>query len=158
MANRNCWSKTQDPTRFSWNWSNGSKRSMASREAWKLSSAARAGLPVKRWRGLAKSMAFQVEISPLALVDIDEAYLWLYEQSPLAAARWFRGLRKAIDSLETNPARCSLAPESDVFAQELRQLFYGRRRGIYRILFTVAGNTVRVHRIRHGSSRFLKPG
>jgi len=102
-------------------------------------------------------MAYQVEISPLALAEIDEAYLWLYEQSPAAAARWFRGLRKAIDSLETNPERCSLAPESDAFAGELRQLLYGRRRGVYRILFTVAGDTVRVHRVRHGSRRFLKP-
>ena len=90
-------------------------------------------------------MAYQVEISPSALADIDEAYLWLDEQSPPAAAQWFRGLRKAIDSLETNPERCSLAPESDAFAEELRQLFYGRRRGVYRILFTVAGDTVRVH-------------
>jgi len=102
-------------------------------------------------------MAYQVEISPLALADIDEAYLWLYEQSPRTAARWFRGLRKAIDSLETNPERCSFTPESDAFEGELRQLLYGRRRGVYRILFTVAGDAVQVHRVRHGSRRFLKP-
>jgi plasmid stabilization system protein ParE len=50
-------------------------------------------------------MAYQVEISPLALADVDEAYLWLYQQSAIAAARWFRGLRKAIDSLELKPTR-----------------------------------------------------
>jgi plasmid stabilization system protein ParE len=102
-------------------------------------------------------MAYRVELSPLALSDVEEAYLWLYEQSPSAAARWYRGLTKAIESLENHPERCSLAPESDAFAVELRQRLYGRRRGVYRILFSVAGDTVRVHRVRHGSRKFLGP-
>jgi plasmid stabilization system protein ParE len=44
----------------------------------------------------------------LALAEIEEAYHWLGEQSPGAAARWYRGLRKAIDSLQTNPERFRL--------------------------------------------------
>ena len=118
----------------------------------------KAGPLGKRWSNFAKSMAYRVEISPLAVSDIEDAYLWLSEQSRPAAARWYHGLRKAIESLETNPERCSLAPESDAFAVELRQLLYGRRRGVYRILFSMFGDTVRVHRVRHGSRGFLEPG
>jgi plasmid stabilization system protein ParE len=41
----------------------------------------------------------------------------------------------------------------DDFGSEVivRQLFYGRRRNRYRILFTVKEDTVQVLRVRHGA-------
>jgi hypothetical protein len=36
-------------------------------------------------------------------------------------------------------------------------LLFGKRRGVYRILFTMAGNTVNVLHIRHGARAPLKP-
>jgi plasmid stabilization system protein ParE len=65
---------------------------------------------------------------------------------------------EAVLSLQDNPDRCRLAPEAEFYPGQLRQLLYGKRRGIYRILFEVQGDTVYVLRVRHGSQALLGPG
>ena len=103
-------------------------------------------------------MTYRVIIQPRAETEADEAFQWLFDRSPEAAIRWYRGLREAIESLSTEPLRRGLAPENDLFAPEIRQLLYGRRSGIYRILFTVRGDVVSVLSVHHGArqmSRFL---
>jgi plasmid stabilization system protein ParE len=103
-------------------------------------------------------MRFRVVITRRALREIDAALEWLAERSPPAAARWHRRLLDAIDSLESNPERCSLAPESDWFpGGEIRQLLYGKRGGVYRILFEVRGDTVVILRVRHQAQDLLPP-
>jgi len=102
-------------------------------------------------------MKYQVQISPQALDEAEEGYLWIREKAPLAAARWYSRLMQAIDSLERNPESYPLAPEAEAFAVELRQMLFGKRSGIYRILFTIHGNVVRVHHVRHGAQQFLEP-
>ncbi|MBA2731640.1 MAG: type II toxin-antitoxin system RelE/ParE family toxin [Acidobacteria bacterium] len=94
----------------------------------------------------------RVEPTDKALVDAGEAYFWINEQSEGIALRWYEGLLKAFRSLEKNPLRCPLAPESAFFEEEIRQLIYGK----YRILFTVEGETVFVLRVRHGAQDYLK--
>jgi plasmid stabilization system protein ParE len=96
---------------------------------------------------------YRVEPTDKALVDAGEAYFWINEQSEGAALRWYEGLLKALRSLERNPLRCPLAPESAFFEEEIRQLIYGK----YRILFTVESETVFVLRVRHGAREYLKP-
>ena len=64
--------------------------------------------------------------------------------------RWFLDLEEAIFSLETQPRRCGHAPDGAGFPFEVRQLLFGRRPHIYRILFTIDGDTVHVLHIRHG--------
>ena len=96
---------------------------------------------------------FRVEPTDKALLDAAETYFWTSEHSEDAALRWYDGLFQALHSLEKNPFRCPYAPESFFFKEEIRQLSYGR----YRILFTVAGETVFVLRIRHGARDYLKP-
>ena len=83
--------------------------------------------------------------------DIAEAHLRLAEQAPDAANRWFDSLYDTIGSLEIFPERCPLAPESEFFNVEVREIFHGRRRHKYRILFTVSRNEVHVLHIRHGA-------
>ncbi len=66
------------------------------------------------------------------------------------------GLFEAISSLATMPERCPLIPEADEFATPIRQLPYGRRAGVYRIIFDVQSypesrGLVRVLAIRHGA-------
>lgn len=95
---------------------------------------------------------YRVEPTDKALVDAGEAYFWISEQSEGAALRWYEGLLKAFRSLEKNPLRCPLAPESAFFEEEIRQLIYGK----YRVLFTVEGETVFVLRVRHGAREYLK--
>ena len=103
-------------------------------------------------------MVYSVRFTALALAEIDSHLAWLSTQSSAAAARWHQRLLEAIQSLETNPERCSLAPENDWYSGELRQLLYGKKRGVYRILFEVRGDIVYVLRVRHGAQDLLEPG
>jgi plasmid stabilization system protein ParE len=101
-------------------------------------------------------MNYHVEITAQAKAEADEAYRWLFERSSTYAARWYYGLRDAIDSLKTHPNRCPLAPENEHFEEEIRQLLYGRRGGRYRVLFEIRGDTVYVLHVRHGARRALR--
>ena len=103
-------------------------------------------------------MTHAVHITTRALREIDEALAWLSERAPAAAARWHERLLEAVRSLEDNPARCGLAPESEWYPGELRQLLYGKRRGVYRILYEIRGNTVYILRVRHSAQALLEPG
>ncbi len=102
-------------------------------------------------------MAHSVHITARALREIDEALEWLSEQSRAAALRWHEQLMEAVRSLENNPERCGLAPESEWSPGEIRQLLHGKRRGVYRILFEVRGNTVYILRVRHSAQALLEP-
>src|SRR5947209_4549829 len=100
-------------------------------------------------------MIYEIEIAPPALVEAEEAYLWIHARSPTNADRWHRRLRATIETLKANPERFALAPEADAFAVPIRQLLFGKRGGVYRILFTVTESTVPILHIRHGARRFL---
>ncbi len=96
-------------------------------------------------------MAFQVKTTAKARRDLDGILNRLLSQEAgEAGLRWFQGLRQAVATLADFPQRCALAPENAVFPFEVRHLFYGRKPHVYRIIFTVEGNTVAVLHIRHG--------
>jgi plasmid stabilization system protein ParE len=103
-------------------------------------------------------MAYRVRIAARAEADVEKALGWMLRRSAAAAGRWHAGLLAAVDSLEEQPERCGLAPEAEDLGIELRQLLFGRRRGVYRILFTIAGNVVNVLHIRHATRQPLRPG
>ncbi len=90
-----------------------------------------------------------------AQLDIAEAYQWLAERDREAAERWFNSIYDTVASLEIFPERCSLAPESQFFNREIRQIFHGRRQHKYRILLTLAESEVHVLHVRHGARRAL---
>jgi plasmid stabilization system protein ParE len=94
---------------------------------------------------------YELRTARRAEADIDAAVAWISRRSPIAAAHWHDGLQTIVRSLETNPERCPLADEALDLGIELRELPYGRRRSVYRILFTIAGQTVNVLRIRHAA-------
>jgi plasmid stabilization system protein ParE len=101
-------------------------------------------------------MAFRVETSAQAERDADSILEWLLlEHAGETGIRWFLALDDAITSLATFPDRCSLAPETGRFPFEVRQLLYGRPPHVYRILFTVEGETVKILHIRHGRRKPL---
>ncbi len=103
-------------------------------------------------------MPFTVHITSRALREIDEALQWLSERSHAAALRWHERLVEAIHSLKDNPERCGLAPESEWYPGEVRQLLHGKRRGVYRILFEVRGNNVYILRVRHSAQARTRTG
>ena len=96
-------------------------------------------------------MVFHVKVSSRAKRDLISIFDWLLKQGAgETGLRWFEGLQKAIASLEQNPRRCTLAPESESLPQEVRQLLYGGKPHVYRTLFTTNEQTVMVLGVRHG--------
>lgn len=99
-------------------------------------------------------MSFRVVVEKEAEEDLKEAARWIAQSSPEKAALWYFGATEAIESLETFPACCPLAPESKRFGVEIRHLLFEK----YRILFTIEDETVYVLRVRHQAQDTLKPG
>ena len=100
-------------------------------------------------------MTFRVTIQPAAEVEIEQAYLRIAAEAPETAARWYNGLLDAIQSLDSLPSRCGLAPENAAFEYEIRHLLYGRKGRRYRALFTVVDDTVHVLHFRHWAQRTM---
>ncbi len=103
-------------------------------------------------------MAFRVEISKQAERDAEDVLNWLLtEHAGTPGINWFLALDDAFASLAGFPERCMIAPENARFPFEVRQLLYGRKPHIYRILFTIAEDTVQVLHIRHGRRKPIAP-
>ena len=102
---------------------------------------------------------FRVILQPEAIAGIEEAYRWIRRESGSVeiADKWLDGLADEIDSLSTMPGRCHLAEENDAWDLEVRVLLYGKRTGIYRILFTIDADEVHVLHVRHGARARLFP-
>lgn len=102
-------------------------------------------------------MTYRVVIQTSAERDLREAAHWIARRSPSAAARWTRGIRRKIDTLSTLPRRCPVAAESEALGEEIRELLYGKRQGVYRVLFQIQGNEVQVIAVRHGARGSWEP-
>jgi plasmid stabilization system protein ParE len=106
-------------------------------------------------------MTFRVILTPRAAADADEAAAYIKRFSPERAARWFDGLMQAVLSLDEMPHRCPQAPEAEILGSDIRQLLYGKRGGVYRIVFRIygaesTGPVVRVLAVRHSARRPLQ--
>jgi plasmid stabilization system protein ParE len=97
-------------------------------------------------------MSYAAIFSGPALEDIDAAYMWLAQRTANAPA-WYNGLLDAILSLQDNPLRCPLAPENNEASEEVRQLLYGHRPHLYRVIFSIRNDTVWILHVRHGARR-----
>lgn len=83
-------------------------------------------------------MTYKILISSVAETETDQIFLSISQRlSQKRAKDWYKGLLKAIQSLEKMPKRCALARENEYFSKEIRQLLYGKGRNTYRIIFTV---------------------
>lgn len=102
-------------------------------------------------------MGYRVRITVRAEADADEAYARIHRESPDRARHWLGGLWEAVSGLSVLPTRCAIAPESKVMPVEIRQLLYGKRQGVYRVLFCAIEEQkiVVVLRIRHSARLFL---
>ncbi len=97
-------------------------------------------------------MTYKLIVTPTADAEAMEAFAWYAERSEEAAQRWHEGLTRAIDSLARLPTRCPVSEaDSRALGCEVRLLLYGKRRGVYRILFSIVGDTVWILRIRHSA-------
>ena len=93
-------------------------------------------------------MKFEVFLMPSAKADIFEIRAWLMEQDLDSAERWLWECSQAITSLNNFPKRCKVSEESVAFDVEVRELLFGPKRHVYRILFAIEENRVNVLRVR----------
>jgi plasmid stabilization system protein ParE len=97
-------------------------------------------------------VTYRVVFTPRARADAINAFRWIAEKSPEAAARWYAGLEKAVARLDKFPERCPVVEEeSEQLGITLRLLLYGRRRGKFRILFSIEEDTVYLLYVRHSA-------
>ncbi len=99
---------------------------------------------------------YRVIVTPFAQDNIREAHEWLVAENPIYAAEWLAGIRARVLGLETFPESHAVAPESDAFDCEIRQLLYGRGTP-WRIFFAIEGSTVRILHVRHGRRSLWRP-
>jgi toxin ParE1/3/4 len=100
-------------------------------------------------------MAYRVDLTDRAARDLRRLYRTINADDAAQARAWFNGLEKAILSLDEHPARGAVIAED----ASLRQLLYGRRRYVWRIIYAIdEGNrVVTVLHIRYGGRDALVP-
>lgn len=101
-------------------------------------------------------MKYKIWFSPTSRAEILEAFEYIRsdQHAPLNAAHWLDGIIGAINKLNKFPRAYGLARESEEFKEELRQCIYKS----HRIIFDVAGNRIRIHRVVHTARRNITPG
>jgi toxin ParE1/3/4 len=104
-------------------------------------------------------MAYRVELTVRAHRDLDDLYCWIHAAESIAAARWYNGLEQAVYRLEELPRRCPLAPESRKTGRQLRNLLYGNKPNVYRVIYEIdePRKVVWVLTIRHGAREEVRP-
>lgn len=98
-------------------------------------------------------MNYAVELTPTAEAELMSAFWYIHERAPLNAARWLKGVYTAIDTLETLPRRCGIAPEAEHLGEELRNLRFKSHRIIFHV--DEPRRTVRILYVRHGAQRAI---
>jgi plasmid stabilization system protein ParE len=100
-------------------------------------------------------MTHRVILQRLAIQDLDDAFLWAARKAPATAARWLDRFQAALRRLDTNPEYCRRAREHRKVDVELREMLFGKTPNVYRVIFMIDGDTVRVLRIRRAQRRPL---
>ena len=94
-------------------------------------------------------MTFYVKALRKAEADVRSITKYLYERSPQGAAAWLDAYRQARARLASNADSCGQAEEDEHLDIDVRQALFKTRRGrVYRMLFTIVGNEVRILRVR----------
>lgn len=100
-------------------------------------------------------MIYPITVTPAAKADIFEISAWFLENNRQNAEKWLWKVSEAITSLRKFPMRCPVAKESSAFNVEVRQLLFGGRPNMYKLLFTLRRNEVFVLRVRSTRQRPL---
>jgi plasmid stabilization system protein ParE len=100
-------------------------------------------------------MTYRVVLQRLAVEDLNAAYLHVAGHAPKTAARWFERFQAALQTLDQRPDRCPFAPEKRKVGIELREFQFGRPPNVFRAIFLIDGEAVRILRVRRAQRRSL---
>jgi plasmid stabilization system protein ParE len=98
-------------------------------------------------------MAYRVELSRRAELDLRRIFGFINAVESIAAAEWLFGLQDHIQSLTTLADRGTVTE----YDSGLRYLLYGNKPHLYRILYRIhaVSGVVRIVHIRHGARKPL---
>jgi plasmid stabilization system protein ParE len=101
------------------------------------------------------NVAYKVVVQPQAQEDVAAAYAYIAERAPEAGLRWLVGIEQAIKSLCEMPSQFPLAPEAEKLQFPIHQGHYGKRSGVYRLIFRIVEEAKEVHvlAVRHGARK-----
>ena len=101
-------------------------------------------------------MAYRVRLTPRAAGDADAIYRRVTAEAPLAGPRWYAKLIGTLQSLDTFPERGQIVRDLSRSEHLVRRILFGRKPHVYRIYYSIEGDTVLILHIRHGARR--EPG
>lgn len=94
-------------------------------------------------------MTYRLKILPRAERDLQEMYDWIFDRSEAGAARWYAAFHDAASRLLSNPHAPARAPEDGLSDHPIRQFLFKTRRGrVYRAVYAVIDDEVRILRVR----------
>ena len=100
-------------------------------------------------------MALRFEFSIRARFQLIGVLHRIAERSPERAVGWSEGLKARLETLNSFPNRCPVAPEFPDAANPVREITYGRgKRSVYRIFFRIEGDVARIVSIRNSLENF----
>ena len=100
-------------------------------------------------------MKYKVVLQQIAAADLTGYYDYAAQHSPIDALRWLERFEVALQSLDERPDRCSLAREHGKVDAEIREFHVGKRPYVFRVIFTIDGEIVRILRIRRSQRKTL---
>jgi hypothetical protein len=102
-------------------------------------------------------MAFEVVLLRQAQTDFDSILAWFAEKAPNSLPKWLDSYERILSRLEHDPSAFAFSPEDDVLKSSIRQaLFWTGGGHVYRLLFVIAGDEVRVLHIRGPGQDYVK--
>ncbi|MBA4188031.1 MAG: hypothetical protein C0467_08430 [Planctomycetaceae bacterium] len=96
-------------------------------------------------------MSFTVNITRRANGDVDAAEAAVTQLGAAALGRWRSRLLRVIEILERDPHRYPESEDATNVGLDLREAIFGRKPHVHRVLFTIDGTTVTIHRVRHAA-------
>jgi plasmid stabilization system protein ParE len=102
-------------------------------------------------------MSFEVRLLARAEHNFDTLINWIAANSPSSLSKWFDTYEDILKRLEREPLSFGFAPENDVIGNSVRQAIFRTGKGfVYRLLFVVIGNQVRILHIRGLGQDYVK--
>ena len=96
-------------------------------------------------------MTYQISTTRPAEEQFLANFRWIQERSTQGAASWRDQIIQGIQSLAQNPERFPLARENPSFAITLRHVLIGKGTSLFRIIFTIHEQEVRILAIMRGT-------
>ena len=103
-------------------------------------------------------MTFHVRTLPKAEADIRSIIKYIHKRSPQGAAAWVDAYERARKHLAEFAEGSSEADENEFFDIDVKQRLFNTRRGrVYRLVFTIVGDEVRILRVRGSAQAPIDP-